>query len=80
MVRGVWVWENIFYSECDDDKNCTFGEDNDSNWEESSSEELSSAYRCPIVFFLFFPLFSNLLLLVSGYEKRLPQSIYDAKK
>ena len=67
-----------------------FGEDNDSDWEESSSEddvssesnmeELSSAYSCPIVFFLFFPLFSNLLLLVSGYEKRLPQSIYDTKK
>ena len=30
--------KGIFYSEYDDDKNCTSSEDNDSNWEESSSE------------------------------------------
>ena len=56
----------FFYSEYDYGKNCMSSEDNDSDWEESSSEEdkssnsgteeLPTAYSCRIVFFLFFPL------------------------
>ena len=65
MVRGVRVCE--MHSKYDDDKSCTSGENNDSDWKESSSEEdessdsnseeLATAYRCRIVFFLFSPPF-----------------------
>ena len=83
--------KDIFCSDYDDDKNCMSSEDNDSNWEESPSEEdesldsntaeLPTAYSCHNIFFLFFsPLSSGILLLFSGYEKRLLQSIYDTKK
>ena len=71
--KKKWLQEyeygkDIFYSEYDDDKNCTSSEDNDSDWEESSSEEdessdsntneLPTAYSRHIVFFLVFSPFS----------------------
>ena len=44
------------------------------------SNKMPTAYSCPIVFLVFFPFFSDLLLLLSGCEKRLLQSIYDTNK
>ena len=45
------------------------------------SNKIPTAYSCLIVFFLFFPpFFSDLLLLHSGYEKRLLQNIYETNK
>ena len=62
----------IFYSESNDEKNYTSSEDNDSNWEESSSEEdkssdcnmeeLSTACSCCIVFSWFSLLFLHPIL------------------
>ena len=70
--RKEWLEEYVsgngtFYREYGDDKNCAFSEDNDGDWEESSTEEdessgrnteeISTAYSCRIVFLLVFPLF-----------------------
>ena len=83
--------KGIFYSKYDDCKNCTSSEHNDGDWRENSSEEdessdsnaeeLFTAYTCRIIFsLLFFPFSFNLLLLLSGFEKRLLQSIHGTKK
>ena len=90
-IQKEWLEEcaygkGIFYSEYDDDKNYTSNEDNDSHWGESASgEDESSASNTgggglPYhIFFGFSPFFSDLLLLFSGYEKKLLQSIYVTK-
>ena len=88
-IQKEWLEEceygkGIFYSEYDDDKNYTSNEDNGSHWGESPSGEDESStsntgglpYR---IFFSFSPFFSDLLLLFSGYEKKLLQSIYVTK-
>ena len=68
-IQREWSQEyeygkGMFYIEYSDDKSYT-------------SNTMSPAYSCHIVFFGFFPFSSNLLLFYSGYEKRLLQNIYD---
>ena len=88
-IQKEWLEEceygkGIFYSEYDDDKNYTSNEDNGSHWGKVQVEKMRALpvirgglpYR---IFFSFSPFFSDLLLLFSGYEKKLLQSIYFTK-